>query len=111
MVMFETFYSCLDFMRDESAVTKYKDLAKEVHENYAVSCLHKGLVANLLILNQISIHKPEINRDLRWAARMLAAPQSCKNLDGKKFEVVNLFYKVITYFISQISQIFLTLTR
>ena len=92
---FETFYSCLEFVRDEKALEEYKNLAKEVHENYAVSCLHKGLVANLLILNQICIHNPDINRDLREAAKLLAAPQSCKKLDGKEFDVINLIIKVI----------------
>ena len=53
LLRFETLYSSLEFVHNEEEVTAYKKYAAEVYVKYGISILHKGLVANLILLNQV----------------------------------------------------------
>lgn len=96
LLRFETLYSSLEFVHNEEEVTAYKKYAAEVYVKYGISILHKGLVANLILLNQIHNYHVGVKNILRDAAMLIAATGSCARLrpDGKTFEVINLIVKL-----------------
>ena len=58
--------------------------------------LHKGLVANLILLNQANLLIDGVEEELKEATRLLAQTDACAKitLAGNALEVTNLMLKV-----------------
>ena len=88
-------YNSVDFLKNPGSVEVYMKYAREISQNYSVSILHKGLIANLLLLNQANFML-DLTSELRDSAQLLALTGLCQKIsqDGKDYEIVNLIYKV-----------------
>ena len=69
--------------------------AQEITQNYGLEILHKGLIANLILLNQAYLMM-DVKSDLMEGISLLALTSSCKKItmDPGNYEISNLFFKV-----------------